>query len=272
MVVSRLWTHVDSPSTLPSQPFADPNAKKKYTEIAFGAHALTTARSLLGSTLFGIALTCGLHYYKGMIMGLAIQAAMAPFNLVENALVKAIFLGNGLKVDGKIFDEKEASELSPDDEVVDQSGQPVVRVGRKIEEKPLEEVLLDTWDAGAKADVSAIMSVMTKKNCNFQTKDDRWTALMILAGLGAKGTASAMRQLIELGANPAIADKEGWNALHWAAFHNSPDGARELRREAKLLSVPDKDGLTPLETAKKEKNDDVAKIIEEALGESKKSK
>ena len=41
------------------QPFADPNAKKKYTEIEYGQHVYTTARSLVASTLFGVALTCG---------------------------------------------------------------------------------------------------------------------------------------------------------------------------------------------------------------------
>ncbi len=41
-------------------------------------------------------MTIGLHYYKGMVMGLAIQAVMAPFNLSETALVKAVFLGLAL--------------------------------------------------------------------------------------------------------------------------------------------------------------------------------
>jgi Phosphate transport (Pho88) len=41
------------------QPFADPNAKKKYTEIAYGQQVYTAARSLLTSTLFSVAFTCG---------------------------------------------------------------------------------------------------------------------------------------------------------------------------------------------------------------------
>jgi hypothetical protein len=49
------------------QTFQDATAKKKYKEVSYGAHVLTTARSLLGSTLFGIFLTISSHYYKGMI-------------------------------------------------------------------------------------------------------------------------------------------------------------------------------------------------------------
>jgi ankyrin repeat protein len=238
----------------------------------------------LGSTLFGIVMTIGLHYYKGMVMGLAIQAVMAPFNLAENALVKAVFLGGGsIQPESKIFDEKTAAELSPDDEVVDESGNPVVRsvtagaiaaakdaTGK--EPRELEDILLDTWDAGAKADLSELMGAMTKKNCNYQTKEDRWSALMVLSGIGAKGTAGAIRQVQELGGNPAVVDKEGWNALHWAAFHGSVEAAKELRKATYLLTVKDKEGQTPVDSARKEGNNEVADIFEKALGDTKKSK
>ena len=241
---------------------------------------LQTARSLLGSTLFGIALTVGLHYYKGMVIGLAIQTVMAPLNLIENALVKALLLGNGsIRLQDKLFEEKTAAELTADDEVVDESGNPVVRNLTQqsnadgTPKKSLEDVLLDTWDSGAKADLAVLMSVLNKKNCNFQTSQDHWTALMILSGLGgAKGTASAIRQVKEMGGNPAMVDKEGWNALHWAAFHGSAIAAKELRKETNLLTVKDKEGYTPIDMARKENNEEVAVLFEEALGESKKSK
>jgi Ankyrin repeats (3 copies)/Phosphate transport (Pho88) len=259
---------------------------------------LSTARSLLGSTLFGLALTVGLHIYKGMVVGLAIQAVMGPLNLAENPLIKALLLGSG-KIDpeDKLFDEKSASELTADDEVVDESGNPLVRSnikdsggananknkaiaaasGKKNAKNistmmTLEEVMLDTWDSGESADISNLMSALTAQNCNTQTADDKWTPLMVLSGLGSvKGTASAIRQAINLGANPAITDKEGWNALHWAAFHGSPDAARELVKDITLLDSTDKEGLTPLETAKKENNMSVAKVLEEAEAAAEKS-
>jgi len=210
-----------------------------------------------------------------MVIGLAIQTVMAPLNLIENPLVKAILLGNGIRVQDKLFEEKTAAELTADDEVVDESGNPVVRTTtlKDDSKKSLEDVLLDTWDSGAKADLTVLMSVLNKKNCNYQTSQDHWTALMILSGLGAaKGTASAIRQVQEMGGNPAMVDKEGWNSLHWAAFHGSVAAARELRKETNLLTVKDKEGYTPVDMARKENNEEVAVLFEEALGESKKSK
>lgn len=263
-----IWT----PSKPPWQPFADPNAKKKYTEVRYSAHILSTARSLVGSTLFGVVMTVGLHWYKGMAMGLAIQTVMGPLNLFENPIVKALLIGNGFKPEDRIFEEKTAEELTPEDEVVDESGNAVVpQLGAGGGASPaaagasgttFQELLLDTWDAGNKADVSTLMGAVTKKNCNFRTKENGWTPLMILAGLNAKGTASAIRQVKELGGNPAIVDAEGWNALHWAAFHGSIDAAKELVKDAGLLSTKDKEGKVPLDMAKLEGNDDVAKFLE----------
>jgi hypothetical protein len=256
------------------QPLADPDAKKKLTEQSYGAHVLSTARSLVGSTLFGICMTVGLHYYKGMVMGLAIQAAMTPFNLAENALIKALFFGQGLRPEDKIFEEKTAGELTDQDEVVDMMGNPVVRGALAASQttKTIEEILLDTWDGGNKADIQPLMNMLTKKNCNYQTKEDSWSPLMILSGLGAPGTPSAIRAVLEMGANPAIVDKEGWTASHWAAFHGSLIAAKELAKETKMLAVTDKEGNTPIDTARKEGNESVALVFEQALGDTKKSK
>jgi hypothetical protein len=249
-----------------SQPFADPNAKKKYTQVEFGKHVMSQARSLLLSTLFGIFLTAGLHFYKGMVIGLAIQSIMAPFNMYENKLVMAYLTGK--TIDKDVFDAKTADELTNDDEVVDDAGNAVVvRVapagGAKEGKRTFEDVMLDTWDGGAKADLGPLMSAINKKNCNHVTKESGWTPLMILSGLNAKGCGSAIRQVLELGGNPAMTDKEGWNAMHWAGFHGSVEAAKVLRDEASsLASVKDKEGKTPLDHARAEGNDEVAKILE----------
>lgn len=251
------------------QPFADPNAKKKYTEIQYGAHIASTARSLVGSTLFGIAMTVGLHLYKGMAMGLAIQAIMGPINLIENPVVKALLMGSGFRPEDKIFDEKAVNELTADDEVVDQSGNPakpqlnnVSAAARATSGNTFEELMLDTWDAGNKADIGAFMEAVTKENCNYRTKENGWTPLMILAGLSAKGTTSAIRQVRELGGNPAIVDVEGWNALHWAAFHGSLEATKEFAKDTPLITVKDKEGKLPVDMAKAEGNNEAAKYLE----------
>jgi ankyrin repeat protein len=89
---------------------------------------------------------------------------------------------------------------------------------------------------------------------------------------GAEGAVDAIRQVREMGANVALRDKEGWTALHWAAFHGQVGAAKELANESNLLAVKDKEGYTPIEMARKEGNDAVAQVYEKAQGESKKSK
>ncbi|KAL7553814.1 hypothetical protein ACHAWF_017151 [Thalassiosira exigua] len=263
------------------QPFADPNASKQYTEKILRDQLTSTAWGLIRSTLFGVCMTVGLHIWKGMIVGLAIQSAMCPFNLAENALVKAIFLGGGLTnlKEKKIFDEKYREEITAADDVVDGEGNKIVlkkqaavkETKKKEEAKSFEDVLLDTWDLGADADVKPVMKMLTKKNINYATSDNGWTPIMIMSGLGAKSAIGAMRQMKDLGANPEKVDKEGWNALHWAAFHGSADAAKVLLSKTDydgialgLHKVADKEGKTAITHAKAEGNNDVAKVIEEA--------
>lgn len=274
------------------QPFEDPNTKKKYTEKKFGAHVASQAMSLLGSTLFGICMTVGLHYYKGMIVGLAIQSIMGPLNLLENALAKTVLMGGGLGdgvADRKIFGEKNRNELTKDDEVVDEQGNVVVRkplpasaaadgkkgggkkqAAPKKDERSFEDILLDTWDLGADADMKPLMAALTKKTVNYHTKDDSWTPSMILAAIGVANTKECLAKCKSLGGNPAAVDKEGWNALHWAAFHGSPAGATYLLSKEgfagiDLADAKDKEGKSPLDHAKAEGNKEVATIIENAL-------
>lgn len=230
-----------------------------FTQVHYNKHIMTTARGLLASTVFGILLTAGLHFYKGMIIGLAIQVIMAPLNLIENPLVKA-FLLKGTLQEGA-FDEKTASQLTADDEVVDDSGNVIVVQRTR---NSFEEVMLDTWDEGAKANLEPLMSMVSDSNCNFATSENKWTPLMVLSGLGAKGTGSAIRQVIVLGGDPAMKDVEGWNALHWAAFHGSLEGVEALQDEILTLAiVQDKEGKTPLDHAKAEGNDAVANYLKE---------
>jgi len=265
----------------PPKPFADPNAKTQYQEKLLSEHLIATARGLVGSTLFGIIMTGGLHIWKGMIVGLAIQSVMCPFNLAENALVSVIFLKGGLVnlKDKNIFGEKRRAQITADDEVIDGEGNVIIlkkEIASKASNKErggksFEEVLLDTWDLGADADIRPLMNILTRKNVNFATSDNGWTPIMVMSGLGAKSASGAMRQIKVLGANPEKVDKEGWNALHWAAFHGSPDAAKVLLAKGDyngialgLHTVTDKEGKTAMTHAKDEGNIDVVNVIEAA--------
>ena len=242
-------------------------------------------------------MTCGLHYYKGMIMGLAIQAVMGPFNIWENALVRSLLL-RGPKVfsdpksqqELRIFDEKlSLQELdSSTDEVVDEQGNPIaIRDGPKntigngpatstgeiTTPKSLEDVMLDTWDQGADASLVQLLSMLNSTNINTSTKDDGWTSLMIVSGLKCDNDVSAIRTMIqEHKADIMMTDHDGWTCLHWAAFHNSLSAATELYHHTALLSIADKEGKTPLEIAVAENNTGIVDLLQTVMNDNKKDK
>ena len=266
----------------PPQPFQDDGGKTKYKEVTFGEHMAATAKQLLTSTLFGILVTSGLHFYKGMTLGICMQSVMGPLNLIENKLVRAILMGGAgsMKDDSdspksqRIFDEKYKDELTKDDVIVEADGTTVKKTrnisaaagiaGKKA--PSFEELLLDTWDEGDKADIDPLLKALNESNANFKTKDNAWTPLMIFSALGADKCDDGIQKLKDLGANAGIVDGEGWNALHWAAFHGSASGAAKILEvfgaSAGLQDVKDKEGKTALEHAKAEGNTDVVKVIE----------
>merc|ERR1712127_200047 len=94
----------------------------------------------------------------------------------------------------------------------------------------------------------------------------------IMAGVGVKETATALQTMKGLGADPSVVDAEGWNALHWSAFHGSAKAAEVLLSadgydgvSIGLHLVQDKEGKTAAEHAAAEDNQDVLKIIDVAV-------
>jgi len=260
------------------QPFADPNGKKKYTETTFAGQCYSTASSLSASTFFGILLTVGLHVYKGIVVGLTMQCVMGPLTLFESPLTKLFVMG-----ESKVFGEKTKEELTPDDEVVDSKGNPVVMDSSSSaaavttnkpppskEEKSFNDVLLDVWDLGTDADITPVMDILTESNVNSRTNENKWTPLMIVSGLDLKETPEAFRKLKALGADPELVDAEGWNSLHWAAFHGNLGALNILLSENDgfeaanlgIHLVKDKEGKLPLDLAKAEENDTIVEVLE----------
>ncbi len=227
-------------------------------------------------------MTVGLHWYKGMIVGLAMQAVMGPFNLFENSFAKTILFSMPKDEDSfkeaRMFKEKYKNELSDNDEIVDAEGNTIVmkkeksskKGGAKSKAKSFEDLLLDTWDEGTKADIAPLMKLLKKENVNHKTKDSGGTPLMIMTAIGAKGATDAMKKMKSLGASATITDKEGWNALHWAAFHGCKEGAVTLMEvfdgmKLGLHLVKDAEGMTPLDHAVKENNNDIAVFLKNKI-------
>lgn len=272
----------------PPQPFAPPDAKTQYTKTTIGEQAMSVAKKLITSTLGGICMTCGLHWYKGMVVGLAMQTIMGPLNLIENTFAKSVLLGGaGIGNDGdgddatkkekpRMFGEKVRNEITEKDEVVDAEGKLILLKKKektnntKPKPKPFADLLLDTWDEGDKADIGPLVKALKKDNVNFKTKDSGWSPLMIMTAINASGANDAIVKMKSLGASATMTDNEGWNALHWAAFHGSVEGAATLMEEFNgiklgLHLVKDSQGMTPLEHAVKEGNTAVAAFIKTTI-------
>jgi len=265
----------------PPQPFADPNeTKKKYREVEYGTECVAQARKLLASTMMGMAFTSGLHFYKQVNVGMAVQTIMGPINLLEHALFKKFILKDG----GRVLNEKlSKDELNDGDEIVDDQGNLLSTVSKSAatkkaianKQEDLETRLLDTWDDGDKADLTVIMGSLSKANVNYKTKENKWTPLMVLSGLSCKGVVSSMRQLKGLGADVSITDAEGWNALHWSCFHGSESALGVLIDSSQfdvislgLHMVKDNDGKTPLDLAQSENNLKIATLLSQAIQSS----
>jgi len=278
---------------------ADPGAgtpKQKYQRKTYEEHIRSLISQLLSSTFMGIFFTAGLHWYKGMIVGMAMQAVMGPMNFLENPLVKIFILGSTKTSTGeedmsiRIFDEKHEGELGATDEVIDKEGkvlslgaaENVASKNRGItdgapkkevsKEKTWEAALLDLWDAGQSADATKLINMLNKSNVNKAESENGWTALMIVAGLPkCKHIPSALKALKDAGANVSATDGDGWNALHWACHHNNPEAARSLLAPSLfdgvkkgLHKAKDNEGKTPEDCARDEKNTSVEAVVREA--------
>jgi len=257
------------PMPVPPFPPPAPDAKKQYKESTLSKTILSTAYSLLKSSATGACITVALHLYKGMIVGLAMQSAMGPFNLYDSKLAKTVLLnqcGDGSPNAWRklrVFDEKYEGELTTQDELIDDEGNLI-----KFKESNIQDVLRDTWDNGEKADIGPLLSMLTDSNINMKTDKLGWTPIMVMASINVKNSIDALADMKKMGADPTISDEEGWNALHWAAFHGCVEGVKFLLKEYAgkgLENAKDKEGKVPLDHAKAEDNPDVVKAIEQIL-------
>ncbi len=269
-------------SPKPAGMFDDPTAPKKYLQKDERVLYAEKAQEMFTQTLMSACMTCGLHYYKGMVMGLAMQTVMGPFGLYENALVKKFILGDssamGVKGEAELTDQEVVVEVDAagKETVIKGPGATAMSIkdrpkkatkgGKKVTKEELEEMILDTWDQAAEADLSALATVLTEANVNTSTAESGWTPLMVMSGTDAPGCTEALASLKLLGADVTIKDGEGWTALHWSAYHGNARAAKALCEgfdaiEKGLHEVKDKEGKDVKDLCDEEGNNDVWEAI-----------
>ena len=91
---------------------------------------------------------------------------------------------------------------------------------------------------------------------------------MVLAGMPID-TCSLIQQLLkQKKIQVELTDNDGWNALHWCAYHNSPESAKVILSTISksqlqvLCAQSSEDGKSPLEVAHEQNNDTMVTILE----------
>lgn len=85
------------------------------------------------------------------------------------------------------------------------------------------------------------------------------------------GDVSCILKFLQAGADLNLKDDQGWNCLHWAAYHSNVAAVEVLLEKwdvttvMKLLVDKNEDGLTPLELAKKENQNDFVAWVQTAV-------
>jgi len=110
----------------------DPKAPKKYTKSSALKLQNDKIQELIQQTGMSMLMTCGLHYYKGMVMGLAMQSVMGPFGLYENPLVQKFLLSSDKEK--RFFGEKTEDEITDEDTIIEMKGmeEVVIRAGTGV--------------------------------------------------------------------------------------------------------------------------------------------
>ena len=155
---------------------------------------------------------------------------------------------------------------------------PISKMTKDESSAALKKEIVKVWDDGEVANYEKLVLLCRKSDVNTQTEvvvfsphevQSGWTALMVVMG-NPLGDTKTVGTLLQLGADPLLQDGEGWTAQHWAPFHSNL-GAVEVKMASASASVlhmlvqKNKEGLTPLELAEKEQQEDFVAWLRAAV-------
>jgi len=250
---------------VPPKPFSgETEASMKKT--TYHQHDTEQAQQLMTQTLMGLAMIGFIHFKMGVKQPLFLQSLMAPVTLYESGVFKKFILGDTSRVWGeKLPGEEGAVETIKDENDSGATTNATIKEEKKT--SSLEDIILNTWDAGKNANIATLLKAINKDNVNLQTKEGNWSALMILCGL-PHTAADDIKKLLSLGADVSITDDDGCNALHWASYHDRPKAAEVLVASVKgndeklaLLKAKSSESSTPIEVAQELNNAAVLSIL-----------
>jgi hypothetical protein len=242
---------------------ADANAE--WLQTTYYEHEKTKASEAAKQLLTGGAMQFGLFsLWMNVQLPLAINLIMGPWGAYDDPIVKQYLLGERIERPyGEVLeDPATAAPATTAPGVADAplSGQ-IADGPAATADAAVEETILRTWEAEEPVDVEVFdrLAAAGKPIATHAVASDGWTALMVVAG-GPHHPKRAVPRLLELGAVPEAADKDGWTALSWAAFHDNAAAIEAIcahvlasaggrSRLARLLAAKSTGGETPGSTA-----------------------
>ena len=268
-------------------------AAPAYTQTTMYEHESKLAQEKSTAALMAPGMQLMFSFYMGVHLPLAIQCIMLPLTAAEDALLSKRLLGPLL---GWPTPARACGELREDPML-----RPAVAAAAAVADGPAqvlapaatvgdvesEEAVLSAWESCEPLDVGIFEHLRGQgKDVNYRTADGGWSALMVISGSVAHEGRDVSR-LLEMGADPALTDAEGWTALHWAAHHGIPAAIsaiaaahgvpassspapglkRALMRGSvadllALLNAEDVKGKTPLRVAREASNSKTVDTLE----------
>ncbi len=243
----KIWVPVQKvPAFMDAIFGAAPGAapRKEYKETTLAAHEAELAKTKSGGAIMAAVQPLVMSQLLGVHILLLVRLIMLPWEAAEDPLVGKYFLGGGARdADGKprygelYADPAAGSEIADSSTAVAAAGTGLSTAGGAISrarDADFEEAIFRTWESAdpvqvgifehllgaVEGKVAAPGPAANGRDPDYRTLDQGWTPLMVVAGSPQNGRREVVRML-EVGCSAAPVDKEGWSALHWAAFHGA---------------------------------------------------
>ncbi|CAM9203290.1 unnamed protein product, partial [Discosporangium mesarthrocarpum] len=228
-----LVPHVPGEKLLLNTPPPPEQIKYRYTN--YFEHEIIQCVQHIQQYLIAMVITTVLDFGLGFRLVLLLQIFATPYNFADNKLFRKHVVG--LKPGQRVWGEAFAGEI-PEGQILHEEGDERLDsdlVEDKKREKveivampsDIEHVLVDAWDNGSSGDWAAVAGKLGPFSVNSQTPEAGWSPLMVACGL-PQVTTDELKTLLEMGADPFLADEDGWTCLHWAAQQGRAEAIQEV--------------------------------------------
>lgn len=204
-------------------------APKEWKATTMKEHEQTMVKERSGGAFMKAAMPFITSQFMGIHVSILMALVTVPLDLWEDPLVRKYVLGwtTPNAYGEKYTDPTGRSAAAVTGTVTDGSTAGVA--GGTARDDDYEEAIFRTWESQDPVEIPIFEQLLAVqgKDPNYGSAEQGWTAMHVVAGSPQNGRREFIR-LLELGCKPSVADKDGWTALHWAAFHGNVLAAQVL--------------------------------------------